>query len=94
MAKHIEVPFSTLSTEALEGLVDDFITREGTDYGEREHTLAEKRASVMRQLVRKDVAIVFDFASESTTLVRRDELAMLGLANEESADGVSDLGEA
>lgn len=83
MPTHIEVPLSSLSREATEGLVDEFITREGTDYGEREHTLAEKRASVMRQLERREIAIVFDFESESTTLVSRDELSRLQLAPEE-----------
>ncbi len=73
MTTHIEVPCESLSPEALEGLVDEFITREGTDYGEREQSLDEKRASVMRQLARNEVAIIFEFESESTTLVRRDE---------------------
>jgi uncharacterized protein len=84
MPTHIEVPLSSLSAEAAEGLIDEFITREGTDYGEREHSLAEKRASVQRQLARREVAIVYDFESESTTLVSRDELARLGIANEDS----------
>jgi len=71
---HIEVPKDSLSAEALEGLVEEFITREGTDYGLREHSLEEKRVAVMRQLERKEVAIIFDIESESTTLVSRQEL--------------------
>ena len=82
MPTHIEVPHGSLSREAIEGLVEEFVTREGTDYGERVHTLDEKREAVLRQIERGDVAIVFDFESESTTLVRRDELAKLGLASE------------
>ena len=82
MPTHIEVPEGALSREALEGLVEEFVTREGTDYGEREHSLAEKCQAVMRQLARREVAIVFDFESESTTLVRREELAKLGLGKE------------
>ena len=78
MPSRIEVPVSKLSPDALEGLVDEFITREGTDYGEREYDLSEKRASVLRQLERGEVAVVFDFESESTTLVTRQELRQLG----------------
>ena len=74
MSDHVEVPYRSLSAEALEGLVDEFITREGTDYGEREHSLDEKRATVMRQLSRNEIAILFDPESESTTLVPRDAL--------------------
>lgn len=80
MASHIEVPADGLSQEALEGLVDEFITREGTDYGLHEHSLEDKRAAVLKQLTRGEVAIVFDFESESTTLVSRQELRSLGVA--------------
>jgi uncharacterized protein len=86
MASHIEVPKSSLSPEAVEGLVDEFITREGTDYGPREHSLDEKRASVLRQLDRNEIAIVFDFESESTTLVSRQELKQLGLSFSKDSD--------
>lgn len=74
----------SLSAAALEGLVDEFITREGTDYGAREHSLEEKRASVLRQLARREVVIVFDFESESTTIVSRQELARAGLRDEDA----------
>ncbi|MDB4974098.1 MAG: hypothetical protein JWN48_2439 [Myxococcaceae bacterium] len=82
MPTQIEVPLAQLSPEALTGLVEEYITREGTDYGAREHSLDEKRASVMRQLQRNQIAIVFDFESESTTLVSREELKQLGLTRE------------
>jgi uncharacterized protein YheU (UPF0270 family) len=86
MASYIQVPAGSLSREAVEGLVDEFITREGTDYGLREHSLDEKRQSVLKQLARNEIAIVFEFESESTTLVSCDELKRLGvsLARDES----------
>jgi uncharacterized protein YheU (UPF0270 family) len=74
MTTHVRVPHEELTQEALIALVEDFITREGTDYGPREHSLDEKRDSVMRQVARGEVAIVFDVESESATLVRSDEL--------------------
>ena len=81
MASHIEVPAAGLSQEALDGLVEEFITREGTDYGQREHSLDDKRAAVLKQLARGEVAIIFDFESESTTLVSRQELRTLGFSS-------------
>jgi len=72
---HVVVPHSAISAEALANLIDDFITREGTDYGEREHTAEDKRASVRRQLERGKVVIVFDPESESVNLVLAEELA-------------------
>ncbi|HET6335411.1 MAG TPA: YheU family protein [Polyangiales bacterium] len=67
----VEVPASALSQNALLGIVEEFITREGTDYGVREHTFDEKRASVFRLLAAGEVAIFFDTESETTTLRRR-----------------------
>ncbi len=71
---HVVVPHSSISAEALANLVDDFITREGTDYGEREHSPEEKRASVERQLAKGTVLIVFDPESETVNLVRAEDL--------------------
>jgi uncharacterized protein YheU (UPF0270 family) len=68
---YVEVPPSALSQNALRGIVEEFITREGTDYGLREHTFDEKRASVMRLIETGDVAIFFDTETETTTLKRR-----------------------
>lgn len=77
MSGYVKVPHDALQPETLEALVEEFITREGTDYGEREHSLTEKKGSVMRQLIAGHVAIVFDVESESTTLMRSQELAEL-----------------
>lgn len=88
MSKQIEVPHSALSQGALEGLVEEFITREGTDYGLREFSLDQKRESVMRQLTRGAVVIVFDLEAQATTLVTREELAQLRAAEQsETQDG-------
>jgi uncharacterized protein YheU (UPF0270 family) len=75
MTQYVEVPPDALSSDALQGLVEEFITREGTDYGVREHSLDEKRASVMALLARREVLILFDVESESTTLLRRDAVS-------------------
>ena len=70
--KYVEVPASALSAAALSGLVDEFITREGTDYGPREHSFEEKKASVMRLIASGAVVILYELESESTTLQRKE----------------------
>jgi uncharacterized protein YheU (UPF0270 family) len=65
---YLELPADLLSREALHGVVEEFITREGTDYGQREHTFDEKRANVLRLIAAGEVAIIFDPKSETTTL--------------------------
>ena len=63
----------SLSPEALRGVVEDFVTREGTDYGVQEYSLDAKCAAVMRQLQRGDALIVFDTETESVSVIGRDE---------------------
>ncbi len=65
----IEVPVESLSAEALRGVVQEFVTRDGTDYGSRERQLEEKVADVMRQLSRGEVRIVFEPESGTVNIV-------------------------
>ncbi len=58
-----------LSPEALSGVIDDFILREGTDYGWQEATLEKKRADIRRQIEKGLAKIVYDSESESFTLL-------------------------
>jgi uncharacterized protein len=54
------VPHTALSAPALRGVVEAFVLREGTDYGDREISFEVKVAQVMRCLDRGEARIVFD----------------------------------
>jgi uncharacterized protein YheU (UPF0270 family) len=71
-AEPIEVPHTLLSPDALLGLVESFVLREGTDYGATEFTHEQKVAQVMAQLESGDARIVFDPETESVTLLVRE----------------------
>ncbi len=66
----MEIPHDRLSKEALTGLIEEFITREGTDYGERVYTLEQKVERVREQLRRGEVVISFDPDADSCDLRR------------------------
>jgi len=66
----VEIPPDSLSAEALLALIESFVAREGTDYGEVERSLAEKVADVRRQLERGEARIEFDPLTESVGIVR------------------------
>lgn len=66
----IQVPFADLAPETLQAVIESFVLREGTDYGERETALDTKVAQVMAQLQRGDARVMFDPASETVTIVR------------------------
>ena len=65
----LELEPEQLSAAALRGLVEEFVTREGTDYGHGEWSLDEKVAQVLRQLDAGEIRIVFDLESEMASLV-------------------------
>jgi len=71
------IPYQKISPEALQGLIEEFITREGTDYGEVEFSLAQKVKQVEQQLARGEVAIVFDLATESVSILTRQEANLI-----------------
>lgn len=70
----VEVPYRSLSHEALHGLAESFVLREGTDYGEQAYTLAQKVDHVLAQLRRGDAAIVFNAATGGIDIVLKREI--------------------
>ncbi len=77
----IVIPPEKLSESALIGLIDEFILREGTDYGMTEHSLDDKRANIKLQIQKEKVFIVFDMNEESTTLIKQEDLKKLKTIN-------------
>lgn len=69
----IEIPLQELSAEAMQGVLEEFVNRDGTDYGEVELTLDQKVQQLSQQWRRADVVLVFDPESETTTFVSREE---------------------
>ena len=67
----IAVPHTELSPEALKGVIESFVLREGTDYGERDVPFETKVLQVRRQLDRREAEIVFDPNTESIAIVVR-----------------------
>jgi uncharacterized protein YheU (UPF0270 family) len=65
----VAVPHTELSAEALRGVVESFVLREGTDYGERDVPFETKVAQVIRQLERGEVRIMFDPVTQSVQIV-------------------------
>jgi hypothetical protein len=67
--KPVMIPHSALAADLLRGVVEDFVLREGTDYGAQEFSLEQKVAHVMRQLERGEAQIMFDPKSQSVQLI-------------------------
>ncbi len=67
----IVVPHTELSPEALTAVIESFVLREGTDYGERDVPFDTKVMQVRRQLELREAEIVFDPNTESVGIVVR-----------------------
>lgn len=69
----VVVPHRELSPDALRGVVEAFVLREGTDYGERESSFDSKINDVLLQLERGEADIVFDPQTETVGIVPRPQ---------------------
>lgn len=75
--KYVEVPAEQLSPDALKGLIESFVLREGTDYGDADYDLEQKVKHVHRQLESGDVAVVFNVELQSADMLTRTEIKRL-----------------
>ncbi|MBC7983040.1 MAG: YheU family protein [Candidatus Obscuribacterales bacterium] len=63
------IPYTELSEDALRGVIESFVLREGTEYGEKDFSLAQKVDHVTRQLKRGEARVVFDPNTETVDIV-------------------------
>ena len=68
------IPWQDIESETLNNLIEHFVLREGTDYGQEEVSLADKVAAVQRQLQRGEAVIVFSELHETINIMPRQEL--------------------
>jgi hypothetical protein len=72
----VKIPYEQLSPEALDGIIEEFVTRDGTDYGITEVPLETKISQIFRQLKSGKIVIVFDEKSQTCNLLRSDDPAL------------------
>jgi uncharacterized protein YheU (UPF0270 family) len=71
------IPYDKLSPEVLEGLIEEFVTRDGTDTGYAKKSLEQDVMKVKRQLKRGDAVIVYDQSTQTSNIVAKDDLKKL-----------------
>lgn len=70
----LEISLHDLEPQTLRNLVEDLVTRDGTDYGAVEKTLEQKAAALMRQLELGEARLVFNPETESIGLMTAADL--------------------
>ncbi len=65
----VDVPYERLDPETLRNVIEEFVTRDGSDWGEAGGTLEEKVGQVMQQLRSRKIKIVFELNSQTANIV-------------------------
>lgn len=68
------IPWQQLAPETLDNIIQEFVLREGTDYGEQEVTLADKIDQVRLQLIQGEVVLLFSELHETLDIRHRSQL--------------------
>lgn len=83
----VEIPWQQLSDEALTGVIEEFVSREGTEYGAEDVAFATKISQVRAQLERGGVLMFFDPDTGSCQLLtREDAQAYIRASEQEGAE--------
>ena len=72
--RFVEVPHEQIELSALRRLIEEFIERDGTFYGEVELSMDEKVDMVIEQLKSGEAVITWDLYLESSNIVLKRDL--------------------
>ena len=67
------IPFEQLDKDTLYNLIESYVLREGTDYGEQEFSIQSKVAQVNQQLKSGEAMVFFSELHESVTIISKNE---------------------
>ena len=67
------VPWQQISKDALNGIIEEFIMRESTDYGEQEASLSAKKQDLLQQLETGHIVLVYSELHETVNLMLASE---------------------
>jgi uncharacterized protein YheU (UPF0270 family) len=67
------IPFEQLDKDTLYNLIESYVLREGTDYGEQEFSIGSKVAQVNQQLKSGEAMVFFSELHESVTIISKNE---------------------
>ncbi|WP_428944871.1 YheU family protein [Pantoea sp. FN060301] len=68
------IPWKELDAETLDNLIESFVLREGTDYGEQERSLEQKVKDVRRQLSSGEAVLVWSELHETVNIMPRGQI--------------------
>lgn len=67
------IPWQQLSQDALNGIIEEFVMREGTDYGTEELSFERKKSDVQQQIASGEIVVVYSELHETVNLMLATE---------------------
>lgn len=68
---YVEVPLNKLNKDTLFRFIEEFVSREGTDYGHVNISFSDKVQSVYHKLQNGEAFVSYDLDTQTTTIVPR-----------------------
>lgn len=75
----VKIPIDQLSPETLMGVIEEYVTRDGTDYGKTEVSLETKIGQVKYQLEKKYSVLLYDKETDTCNIFQADDPVVRGL---------------
>jgi uncharacterized protein YheU (UPF0270 family) len=79
------IPLEQLSTETLNAIIENFVLREGTEYGSEDVSLSDKITQVHQQLTQGSALLVYSELHETVNILPTDQLVEDSDESDESA---------
>jgi uncharacterized protein len=70
----VTVPIELIEADTLRALIEEFVTRDGTDYGAVETPLSHRVQQVSRWLTKGDALVVYNPQTDSVSIVLKEML--------------------
>jgi uncharacterized protein len=69
------IPYDSLAPDTLETILDDIVSRDGTDYGDYDLSAVQKREQALRSLRNGEAVLLFDTESETIKMIPKGDLS-------------------
>ncbi|CAH0990624.1 hypothetical protein SIN8267_00718 [Sinobacterium norvegicum] len=70
----MKIPYQQLSSDTLDALLEEVVSRNGTDYGSIETSIEQRKQQLLSALTSEKVAVYFDTETETVNILSPREI--------------------
>ncbi len=78
----IKIPVDRLNSDTLQGVIEEYVSRDGTDYGTNEVDVETKIIQVKRQLESNLAVLIYDTETQTSNIFPADDPVLRTLGSE------------